>query len=110
MTDSLPFMPPYRKHILVCTGQYCAPFGEGKRLYQLLPHLLTEYGLLFGEHRVKRGECPCLGVCEKGPIVVVYPEGVWYHHVTPALLEQIVSEHLLEDKPIQEAVFYVLDK
>jgi (2Fe-2S) ferredoxin len=40
--------------------------------------------------------------------VVVYPEGIWYSEVTPALLERIVVEHLKHGKPIEEAVFHRL--
>ena len=58
--------------------------------------------------RVKRGETPCLGVCSGGPIVVVYPDGVWYGGVTPALLERIVVEHLRDGRVVEEAVFHRL--
>ena len=101
-------MEPYSRHVLVCTGGFCSPDRAGRALYALLPTLLEREGLLFGPGRVKRGETPCLGVCGGGPIVVVYPEGVWYGNVTPALLERIVTEHLLKGNVIEEALIHRL--
>lgn len=99
-------MEPYRHHVLVCTGRYCSPGHGGRELYALLPRLLQREGLLFGPGRVKRGETPCLGVCTGGPIIVVYPEGIWYAGVTPELLERIVVEHLRDGRVVEEAVFH----
>lgn len=101
-----PTMEPYSRHVLVCTGGYCSPNRGGRELYALLPDLLHRAGLLFGPDRVKRGETPCLGVCAGGPIVVVYPDGVWYGGVTPGLLARIVDEHLLHGRVIEDAVFH----
>lgn len=101
-------MEPYSRHVIVCTGAYCSPERRGRALYSLLATLLQREGMLFGPDRVKRGETPCLGVCEAGPIVVVYPEGVWYHGVTPQLLERIVVEHLGRGNVVEEAVFHRL--
>ncbi len=102
-------MEPYARHVLVCTGEFCSPAREGRVLYALLARLLQRESLLFGRRRVKRGETPCLGVCAGGPVVVVYPEGVWYAGVTPALLERIVVEHLRDGRVVQEAVFHRLE-
>lgn len=101
-------MDAYARHVLVCTGGYCAPDRSGRALYALLARLLQREDLLFGPQRVKRGETPCLGVCGQGPIVVVYPEGTWYANVTPALLERIVVEHLKHGREVTEAVFHRL--
>ena len=101
-------MEPYSHHVLICTGDFCSPDRRGRQLYSLLAELLQREDMLFGPERVKRGETPCLGVCSNGPIVVVYPEGIWYSEVTPALLERIVVEHLKNGKPIEEAVFHRL--
>jgi (2Fe-2S) ferredoxin len=106
LDDFRPRMDPYRRHVLVCTGSYCAPGHVGREIYSLLARLLEREGLLFGPERVKRGETPCLGVCAGGPIVVVYPDGVWYSGVTPPLLERIVVEHLKQGRVVEEAVFH----
>jgi (2Fe-2S) ferredoxin len=101
-------MEPYSRHVIICTGGFCSPDRAGRGLYSLLPRLLEREDLLFGPARVKRSEVPCLGVCAGGPIVVVYPEGVWYSEVTPALLERIVVEHLKQGRVVEEAVFHRL--
>ena len=98
-------MEPYRRHVIVCTGGFCSP-ERGRTIYRRLAQLLEAHGLLFGPTRVKRSEAPCLGVCAGGPIVVVYPEGVWYGGVTPELLERIVTEHLVAGRVIDDAVFH----
>ena len=103
-------MAPYSRHVIICTGGYCSPEREGRSLYLLLARLLQREGLLFGPDRVKRGETPCLGVCQGGPIVVVYPEGIWYAGVTPELLERIVVEHLKDGRVVEEAVFHRLSQ
>ncbi|HEY9226010.1 MAG TPA: (2Fe-2S) ferredoxin domain-containing protein [Gemmatimonadaceae bacterium] len=105
---SQPVMDPYSRHVLVCVGGFCSPDHRGRELYRLLPALLQREGLLFGPNRVKRGETPCLGVCSGGPIIVVYPDGIWYAAVTPPLLERIVVEHLRHGRIVEEAVFHRL--
>lgn len=104
----LPTMEPYARHVLICTGGFCSPERKGRELYTLLASLLQREGLLFGPDRVKRGETPCLGVCTDGPIVVVYPDGIWYAGVTAALLERIVVEHLKAGRVVEDAVFHRL--
>ena len=109
MHDATPaVMEPYARHVLVCTGGYCSVERRGRGLYAKLASLLQREGLLFGPTRVKRSEAPCLGVCAGGPIVAVYPEGIWYSGVTPELLERIVVEHLRDGRPVESAIFHRL--
>jgi (2Fe-2S) ferredoxin len=70
--------------------------------------MLKELGAYDNPQRVKRGIAECLGVCAGGPLLVVYPDGIWYHHVDKIALQRIIDEHLRENKPVAEYVFHGL--
>ena len=108
--DDAPEMAPYARHVFFCTGEYCDPEHKSARLYHLFGRLLGELGQYENPERVKRGECACLGVCYGGPLLVVYPEGVWYHHVDEVALRRIIDEHLREGRVVEDLVFHRLEK
>lgn len=104
-----PPFQPYRKHVFVCTGPRCAPEAS-PALYQILKDRLKELKLHEGPDRIHRSQCHCFGVCKGGPIVVVYPDEVWYYRVTSDKLERIVQEHILNNQPVEDYVLYRKDK
>lgn len=108
MTDA-PIQAPYARHVFICTGRYCDPEGKAAQIYRALAAKLGELGDYDNPIRVKRGLTPCLGVCYNGPLLVVYPDGIWYHSVDEAVLSRIVTEHLQENRPVQEYIFHRLD-
>src|SRR5687767_4597025 len=105
---TVPRQAPYARHLFLCVGSYCDPTGEVQRLYRHLAGKLGELADYHNPLRVKRGITPCLGICSGGPILVVYPDGIWYHHVTEPVLDRIVQEHLIGGQPVEEYIFHRL--
>lgn len=107
---SPPSMRPYGRHIFICMHGDCAGPEQGQRLHQKLLELNREHqrNKLRNPERVKCSLVDCLGVCSGGPIMVVYPEGIWYHHVDEAALERIYREHILGGRPVEALIFHRL--
>jgi (2Fe-2S) ferredoxin len=100
-----PELKPYGKHVFVCTGPRCAP-DTSNTLYNGLKERLKQLKLNEGDQKVMRSQSHCFGICHGGPLAVVYPEGVWYHHLTPEKMERVIQEHLIGGKPVQELIMH----
>ena len=94
-------MDLYRAHVLVCGGTGCTSSGSAQ-LIERFEQQLQEKGL---DKEVKVIRTGCFGLCEAGPVVIVYPEGTFYSRVKVEDVDEIVSEHLLKGRKVQHLVY-----
>ena len=86
-----------RIDLLICCGSGCISAGSLKVKERFL-EILAEKGI---SNEVNIIETGCMGPCDYGPVLVVYPEGVFYKSVKPEDVEEIVTEHFLKGRPVQ---------
>jgi len=87
----------YRSHVLICNGTGCT----ASKAPEIMARLEKELAAKGIEKEVKIVKTGCFGLCEKGPIMVIYPEGATYCHVTPDDVEEIVNEHLVKGRIVK---------
>jgi len=88
-----------RYHLFFCRGPDCCSLREGEQTWDYIKNAIKEHGL-----PVMRTKADCFRVCEEGPWLVVYPDGVWYSNVTPERFDHIRREHLEGGVPVAEWV------
>ena len=94
-------MEIYRAHVLVCGGTGCSSSGSAT-LIERFEEKIKENGL---DKEVKVIRTGCFGLCEAGPVVIVYPDGTFYSRVKPENVDEIVTEHLLKGRKVEHLVY-----
>ena len=91
----------YRSHVLVCGGTGCTS-SKSDKIEEKFNEVISSKDL---SQEVKVIRTGCFGLCEAGPIVIVYPEGAFYSHLKIEDVDKIVEEHLLKGRVVKELLY-----
>ena len=94
-------MPIYRSRVLVCNGTGCTS-NHGVKVVEKLKAEIEQHKLSEEIQVVPTG---CHGMCEMGPLMVVYPEGILYCRVRPDDVQNLVEEHMMKGRPVEPLMY-----
>jgi (2Fe-2S) ferredoxin/predicted O-methyltransferase YrrM len=100
-------MEPFRFHLFVCTQQKPegVPSCPASGSFAVLGALDREIQARGSNNDMQLTTCGCLGLCDDGPVMVVYPAGVWYRRVQSSDVSEIVDAHLRDGKPVDRLIW-----
>lgn len=93
-----PPRPQFERHVFVCTSGKVCPRQGGEQVHSELRGQVASAGL---KDRIRINKSGCVGQCGHGPMIVVYPEGVWYAGVRPEDAREVFEGHLLANRPVE---------
>ncbi len=92
-------MGQYEKHVFVCTSGKTCKAADSAATFDYLKRAAREADIA---QRVRVNHSGCTGQCGHGPMVIVYPENVWYAGITVERAERVFTQHLVGDRPVEE--------
>lgn len=95
-------MGQYKYHVFVCTSGKTCPLDGSLHVHSVLKKKVAAAGLK-GIARINHAGC--MNQCGHGPMVVVYPEDVWYAHVDEEGASRIVDEHILGGRLVEDYLY-----
>jgi (2Fe-2S) ferredoxin len=98
-------MSHYSHHVFFCCnprdgGRSCCNDHAASEVRDYAKQRVKELGLS-GEGKVRVNMAGCLDRCDSGPVMVVYPEAVWYTYVDRSDIDEIIDEHLVNGRPVE---------
>ncbi len=98
-------MSYFDKHVFFCTNQRgprevcCNNFGA-QAMRDYMKNKVKVLGISTGEKRIRINSAGCMGRCDEGPVLVIYPEAVWYTYVDESDLDEIINQHLVHGQVV----------
>jgi len=99
-------MSHFHKHVFFCTnqredGSACCGNHGAQRLRDYAKDRVKALGLSTEKNRIRINSAGCMDHCNEGPVLVVYPDGVWYTYVDESDIDEIIEEHLKNGRVVE---------